>query len=201
MIIYNDNYTVYVHINKTNNKMYFGITKQKPEDRWLNGKGYLYNLHFTNAIKKYGWNGFEHEIIASHLTQEEACNMEKLLIKTFHTNNKLYGYNQDEGGGLPPVQIGEKNYFYNKHFCGSDHPMYGKTHTNETKIKMSKNHWNSAGGNNPNAKRIICLETGIIYPSAIDAQNDTGIKRNNITAACRKDRQVTAGGYHWNYIA
>ena len=34
-------YTVYIHKNKVNEKIYVGITKQKPEQRWrLNGSGY-----------------------------------------------------------------------------------------------------------------------------------------------------------------
>lgn len=48
-----NNYCVYMHENKINNKKYIGITLQKPETRWAKGKGYLKNEHFTNAIKKY----------------------------------------------------------------------------------------------------------------------------------------------------
>ena len=57
-----NNYTVYMHRNKYNNKVYIGITGRQPEIRWgSNGNGYWNNTHFYNAIKKYGWNdGFEH---------------------------------------------------------------------------------------------------------------------------------------------
>ena len=37
-----------------NNKKYIGITKQTPEKRWENGKGYKHNNYIQNAINKYG---------------------------------------------------------------------------------------------------------------------------------------------------
>ena len=52
------------------------------------------NVLFWNAIQKYGWDNFQHEIIASGLTSEEAGHMEQLLIKELNLANKDYGYNQ-----------------------------------------------------------------------------------------------------------
>lgn len=98
MIIENGHYTVYAHINKTNGKMYVGITKRPVEERWLNGEGYKNCIYFDKAIRKYGWDGFDHEIIASHLTEEEACNMEYLLIQKLNLQNRKYGYNIKDGG-------------------------------------------------------------------------------------------------------
>lgn len=60
MIIKNGNYTVYVHVNKINGKMYVGITSQTVEQRWRQGKGYKHCVFFYRAIEKYGWDGFEH---------------------------------------------------------------------------------------------------------------------------------------------
>lgn len=79
-------------------KMYVGITKQKPEKRWQNGRGYKYNYHFSNAIKKYRWENFEHEIVADHLTKDEACEMEKALIKELNLTDGNFGYNIAAGG-------------------------------------------------------------------------------------------------------
>ena len=52
-----EEYTVYIHTNKSNNKVYIGITKQTPERRWgKNGINYKSTPYFYSAIKKYGWD-------------------------------------------------------------------------------------------------------------------------------------------------
>lgn len=121
---------VYVHISPSA-KYYIGITCQKPHERWgKNGKGYFNygNDHFEKAINKYGWDNFQHEIIASHLTENEAKNFEKLLIKKLNSNNPNYGYNKTAGGdGFLGVQ----------HF-GKSNPFYGKHHTDVTKKSQQK---------------------------------------------------------------
>lgn len=92
-------YVIYLHKNKINNKVYIGQTCQKPEKRWDYGCGYKrHNLHFYNAIQKYGWNNFEHIIIATDLSSENAKNMEIELINKYHTNLPQYGYNRTLGG-------------------------------------------------------------------------------------------------------
>lgn len=91
-------YTVYCHTNKTNGKKYFGITQQKCKTRWQGGNGYVDNKYFYSAIKKYGWSGFEHEIIMQGLSKEDACNLEQFLIATHDTTNREKGYNISVGG-------------------------------------------------------------------------------------------------------
>lgn len=50
-----ENYKVYLHTNKTNNKKYVGITKQSLQDRWRHdGLGYKTQQKFFRAILKYG---------------------------------------------------------------------------------------------------------------------------------------------------
>ena len=70
-----ENYFVYLHRNLTNGKRYYGITSEKyPEERWR--KGYSHNRHLSAAFEKYGWNGFEHIVVAKGLTKAEAEQME-----------------------------------------------------------------------------------------------------------------------------
>ena len=91
-------YCVYVHINKVNQKRYVGITSQKPEKRWNNGENYQCNKYFTRAIKKYGWDNFDHEIIMEGLSKEDACNWEVALIAQWKTTDRSRGYNICQGG-------------------------------------------------------------------------------------------------------
>ena len=43
---------------------------------------------------------------------------------------------------------------------------------------------------------VLCVETGIVYPSIMEAQRQTGAR--NIGGCCSGNRH-TAGGYHWKY--
>lgn len=100
MEIYNGTYCVYIHTNKIDGKMYVGQTiyGNKPNKRWQNGMGYRAQIYFWRAIEKYGWDNFDHEVIASNLTKEEADNFERLLIEKLHTNDNRFGYNLTNGG-------------------------------------------------------------------------------------------------------
>lgn len=106
-------WTVYVHINKENGKTYVGITSKDVEERWRNGFGY-YGQVFYSAIEKYGWDGFDHEIVASNLTQKEAENFEKILIKELDSLVHHNGYNV-ASGGLCGLHILRPVYQFNIH--------------------------------------------------------------------------------------
>lgn len=90
-------YIVYKHTS-ADGKVYIGITKQNPSKRWKNGLGYEDNGRFYNAIKKYGWNSFKHEILYDSLTAEEAALIEKRLIQEYKSYDRRYGYNLTFGG-------------------------------------------------------------------------------------------------------
>ena len=91
-------YSVYIHRNKINGKMYIGITCQAPKDRWgKNGSEYGNKNVFGRAIHKYGWDNFDHIVLYKNFTKEEAKWKEKLLIK-LHNCKIPYGYNMTDGG-------------------------------------------------------------------------------------------------------
>lgn len=124
-------YIVYKHTSPSN-KVYIGITHLKPEHRWgRDGNGYKNNKHLINAIKKYGWNNFKHEILFDGLTKTEAEQKEMELIVYYKSNQSKYGYNLDNGGrcvGTRSDQTKKKLSEANK----------GKHHSEDTKRKMSQ---------------------------------------------------------------
>ena len=91
-------YIVYQHISP-NEKIYIGITSQSTKRRWRNGEGYKSNEYFYNAILKYGWENFKHEILFEGLSKEKAEEIEKKLIIKLDTTNPSKGYNLRDGGG------------------------------------------------------------------------------------------------------
>lgn len=99
-----NDYYVYKHTSP-HGKVYIGITQQRPEKRWKRGLGYKYNPCFFNAIKKYGWDNFKHEILAEALDKEQAEEMEVRLIREYQSFDRNKGYNIALGGNAPsPVE-------------------------------------------------------------------------------------------------
>ena len=89
-------YTVYLHRNKINNKEYIGISKNKVETRWRKGKGYTDQI-FGKAINKYGWDNFEHFVLHTNLSENEAKRLEQHYIAERNTLIPN-GYNVSPGG-------------------------------------------------------------------------------------------------------
>lgn len=145
-------WTVYMHINKINKKKYIGITSRSPEKRWgKNGQYYRpahgNNNHFYNAICKYGWDNFDHQILVTHLNCQYAALFEIVLIRYYKTLEPM-GYNAKIGG-----QIG----------------TYGVQYSDELRKKKS-------GYNSHDSLEVICLTTGQKFGSAAEAQRQTGAK-------------------------
>ena len=57
-------------------KRYIGITRQKPEDRWLDGMGYSAQPKVFAAIVKFGWKNIKHEVLEDGLNEAEARKIE-----------------------------------------------------------------------------------------------------------------------------
>lgn len=201
----NKKYIVYMHICP-NDKKYIGITKQKPEYRWVNGKGYKTNIYFYRAINKYGWENINHKILYENLVKEEAEQKEIELIKHYKTNKRKYGYNIENGGHANCVSEETKKKISNtmKKNCKNNPNIFkkgqlpwitGKHHTKET-IKIIKD---KRKKQIMKTKKVICIETNEIFNSAREIEEKFGFSANNIRQVC-EGLKKTHMGYHWKYI-
>lgn len=209
----NRHYCVYVHTNKINGKKYFGVTGRKPEKRWQNGRGYNKNEHFSRAIKKYGWNNFDHEVLCSCLTKEEADKLEEKLINEFDTTDQNKGYNLRCGGGSRGKASEETKKKMSKAQKGKRHSeetkrkiskvKTGQIVTKETREKISKSlKGKMYGGKNPSAKKTdqYALNGEFIktWDCAKDAARALNISPSHISECCN-DNFKTYGGYLWRW--
>ena len=125
----NRKYCVYMH-TAPNEKKYIGITSTAPASRWgKDGIHYKEQTVFYNAIKKYGWENFEHKILVKGLTKEEAEQKEIELIALYKLTDRNYGYNVSNGGFASACtpEVAEKIRIAN----------IGKKRTKETREKIS----------------------------------------------------------------
>lgn len=93
---------VYVAVCNPNSKLYFGITAVSLERRVSRHLSYArrdqVKCKFHRAIRKYGPDSFTWHVVDSVETWGEACEAERLLVKTFDTTNDESGYNMTSGG-------------------------------------------------------------------------------------------------------
>lgn len=207
------NFIVYIHIFP-NKKVYIGITCQKPNERWRNGKGYKKSqIKIRNAIKKYGWENIEHKILYIGLSKEEAEQKEIELIGFYKSNQKEYGYNIENGGNCIGTHSKEtlKKMSANRKgkCCGKENSFYGKHHSEETKKNLSelaKKRKHAKETKNKIAlsgmKKIIQCNKNGEEIKVWNSIKEAG-KRNNICqpsiSACAKGKRKSAGGYIWKY--
>ena len=201
-------YCVYMHRNITNGKVYIGLTSMNPNDRWQNGKGYRCG-HFHYAIEKYGWDNFEHIILKNNLTSNQASYWEIYYINLYNLINRLYGYNISSGGergGHPQSEETKKKI--GKH--GYHYGMLGRTHSEETKRKMSKSRIGKIISNETKKKLsksalkdrgrlFLCVELNKVFNNLNDAYTETTCPKGSIVQCC-KGRQKQSKGYHWRYV-
>lgn len=49
------------------------------------------------------------------------------------------------------------------------------------------------------SKQVLCVETGVVYKSATEANNNTPANYAAISRCC-SGKQKTAGGFHWEFL-
>lgn len=206
---------IYCITNKLNGKQYVGQTVRSLEERYSEHCRKL-NTVVGKAIKKYGKENFNIEILDSSLIIDDLNDKETYWIKEKNTiipngynlcygGNSTLGYTHKNESKLKMSttkkrlgnMVGEKNHFH------------GKKHTAETRRKMSDS-WTderkkhlaemSRERNMRNqAVKVKNVTTGEVFNSIKEAAEKFDLKSTNITRVCRGGRK-SAGGFEWEYV-
>ena len=93
---------IYCYKNKTNGKRYIGqtINPQQRKSAHISDSTHI-DTKFYRAVRKYGWNNFEYEILAESEDRNELDKLEVDFIKSF--NSIENGYNIRSGGEHPTM--------------------------------------------------------------------------------------------------
>ena len=214
MILGGDNYTVYKHTSPIG-KVYIGITKMNPIRRWSDGKGYKRCTHFYNAIIKYGWDNFRHEILYTGLSREEAEYKEKELIRKYKSTNTDFGYNIQQGGlnnsnGIRRTSAQILNYI------NGARKRPKRVHLSEAhrrNISKSLIGNSRALGNKKNRKVVLqySLDGKFLarYNHAGEAAKILGCDSSGINRACKENNNINIAntkykgkykGFRWFYV-
>lgn len=212
--------TFYIYCHTApNGKRYVGQTRNRPEQRWSNGHGYDSQQHFRRAIEKYGWDNFEHVVLCSVSSKEDADFLERWFISRWDTCNPDKGYNRAAGGAGPcgVPWDDERKQAFSEYMSGENNPMYGKHHSPETIALMSKNRSGKfispemrefrtgvllkANKDRQIPVRQLDLDGNLIatYAGVSEAEKVNGFNHASIWNVCRGNTDM-AYGCRWEYV-
>ena len=102
-------YIFYITVNLVNGKFYFGVHRTNPEvfDGYIGCGIYrqaqaTLDIAFHKAVKKYGYSSFRRQTIAVFSSEEEALELEALIVNQEFIEREDT-YNVTLGGGIPPL--------------------------------------------------------------------------------------------------
>ena len=90
-----------------------------------------------------------------------------------------------------------RHFYDNKFNWKLENLAWGTRADNEHDKKINSGSYSGAASFR--GKPVICIETGIKYNSACEAQKITSISRTSISNCCL-GKQETAGNFHWKFV-
>ena len=181
-----NNYKVYCLINTITNKRYIGVTKQKLNRRFKNGKGYKPDTKINKAIEEYGWENFKCEILYETNNKEMVVIWEEYYIKHFDTINNGYNYQTGNFKGFnnpTKKETIEKQKIVHK----------GQHYSAKTEFEKGKYYQSSKNKKVP----VLCVELNEKFDSIKQAQEKFNLHH---IWDCVNGKRNKCGGYHWELI-
>ena len=210
-------YTVY-KLTDPEGKVYIGCTGRAVKDRWDSGWGYFRHQPFWEAVTRYGWRAIRKDILCEKLTKEGAEKLEKWFVDYYASTDSSRRYNVFTGGnrrGAHPsaetlVKMREAKYRLcteNEEYNRANQKRakeYYKAHP-ERRAEVAgrmRDYLLSPEGRkfvlcSSSPKPVLCVETGVIYPSARAAEREIGLC--GVHKACNGSQKI-CGGYHWRHL-
>ena len=182
-------------------KEYIGQTSQDDFQIRLNGHISDVNngrrRHLYNAIRKYGWDQFQIEIL--HNFPREGNwqeRLDELEIQEIDQRGTLApnGYNNETGGNKNKMLHEDTKQLMSSVRSGEQHAMFGNHHQDETKELLREanrkevQQWSRDGSE--------LLRT---FRSIEEAAVESGADGSHITKVCKGERK-TAGGFQWKFV-
>lgn len=220
----NKKWTIYKHTSPSG-KSYIGLTFRKPEKRWQNGCGYDIRTKMGQAIQKYGWDNFSHEIIEENIeTLELAKEREQYWIDYYDSFRN--GYNSTIGGdsvslnrktNLPVYQLDANLNIIQEYptlaeaaraLEISPSGIMEAVRPDGQQISAGGFYWCLVENYSPDWKprldnhkqAVVCVETGRVFDSETDAANSVGVSQAAISACCY-GTIITCAGKHWAFAS
>lgn len=183
-------FKVYLIREKLTDKiMYVGLTRQTIQTR--------FNSHVSR--KKLVRTKYQIELVQADLTIEQAVVLEKMLIQHYDLLNT--GWNKSPGSidGSSQYHSEEQKKKWREERPGK---KVSEEHAKKNKIaRLGKK--NSQKHNETllqiNRKKVICVETGIVFQSARHAAKEMNLSYSKISLVCNGKRSHT-GGYHFKFV-
>jgi len=202
-----------------------GRWKRHKSDLLLNKH---HSRYLQNACNKYGFKSFEFSILEYVEEESKLLEREQYFIDTLKPEYNMHPIagspmgikrSEETKKKISESHKGEKNYNYGKHTSedirkkiseshkGEKNQNYGKSFSEEHKRKLSEL---NKGAKNPMygkpraigagkpSKRVICIDTGVVYNSIAEAARQMNLYSSSIWQCCRRKLKTT-GGFHWRY--
>jgi len=194
---------IYKGENKLNKKVYIGQTWRVLSKRICSHYEKNNCNYFYNALRKYGLENFEWEVLFQSEIQKDLDEKEKFFIKKYKSNRNEFGYNLQEGGrGGKPNEItrkkmseSAKKYFSNKQNKERHGEIQKKRFENfDERIKHSKAHGGRPFyGRNKNELKL--------FQTQVQSAQYIGSNQSSISSALLGKSKIINGWiFSYNYI-